>query len=252
MDFKTLEDIYNHLETEAFSYQYEHQIASLFQAIRDDAHQRGENDFVRLSQIEMDVFNFVYKDGELLPTFTGVRKDGVEVKIPDFESLNDDGDALDYIEERLKATKNPLLQANYSSILWHSSKKHRRYAETAVASYLKLVDEFRTQDIATPNEHRGLDVLNAIVNAFHYAKAGGLSLTDVQAEIKNNLDLYPNRSSSLSRIRYGLLELILNNKKCFDDPSFSSGPDYCEQFAEQKELDPHSIIGLFTLSSLPQ
>lgn len=246
MEFKSLTEIYEHLESEALTYHHPHQTASLFGAIRDDAHQRKDQELVRLSQLEMDVFNFVFKDGLIFPTFVGTR-DGVREEVPDFASLKDDGVALEYIESRLKKTTNRVLQAKYSSILWHSSRKHSRFAGIAVSAYLELVKVYEGEDIALPKEHYGSDLLNSLINAFYYAKTGKLDLTVVQSEIKRILDHYPVRSSALFRIRYDLLNLILKNRKPLGNDLFSSGIEYCRQFAKQKGLDPHAVIDFLFL-----
>ena len=46
---------------------------------------------------------------------------------------------------RLGATNHPRLRAQYAQILWCSSKKHKKYAEIAIDSYLELVSVYERE-----------------------------------------------------------------------------------------------------------
>jgi hypothetical protein len=54
MEFTELKDLYSHLEVAAADYKYEHQIANLFQKLRDLKHAAGQINEAEMAQWEID------------------------------------------------------------------------------------------------------------------------------------------------------------------------------------------------------
>jgi hypothetical protein len=180
MDFAELEDLYRYLEEHAGDYKYPHQIADLFKKIRDLKYESGETDKMQKSQWEMDCYNFMMTKGELKPKFSGTDSEGHPFEYPDKSKLNDE--ERDYIADRFFKVSNPIIKARYAHILWSSSRKHRKYAEAAINSYLELVKFYEEKDKKDPQGHFGLDVLKSIEEASFLRIKGDGSVYFVSVE----------------------------------------------------------------------
>ncbi len=244
--FVSLKELHEHLESEAQNYKFDHQIAGLFQKLRDKAIETSEKDLAEKCQIEMDVFNFIYTEGNISHQFAGTDKEGKEVRIPDINQVKKKKDVLEYIEGRYKETDNDLLKSKYVSILWHSPKKHEKYAKKAVELYLVLADQYRDLDeIKTETEH-GLHAVNAIKNAFHYARQISRKnkqlLGDVAKKIEHFFWNYPKSSTVKSTIYFKLLNLVLENMNGFESQFLNQLAKFCFVHATEENMHPHEGI----------
>ena len=129
MEFSEIDEIYKHLETNAVDYKYDHQIAGLFQRLRDLKHEPQQARIAEVSQWEIDCFSFVTRSGKLISHYSGTDEKGQPWEYPSISNISDR--EYDYIGERLKGTTNPLLKARYSHILWQREHRHdrRRYRQ---------------------------------------------------------------------------------------------------------------------------
>lgn len=162
-NFTDIDLIYNHLEKNAISYRYSNEIANLFIMLRDLKIEERNSPEADIAQWEIDFFNFTLTDGELKPMFVCSSNEGEIINYPTLNRFSDR--TYEYLIERLMSTSNPLLLARYSHILWCSPRKNNKFGRLAVDSYLELIKTYEAKDNLEPNEHYGLDVLNAIKNA---------------------------------------------------------------------------------------
>jgi len=246
LDFSDLESAYKHLEEKALDYKYLRQISETFQKIRDEMHKEQKSEEETKAQWEIDIFNFTIENNVVQPLYTMVNNKGEEIRYPDYDRFVDT--AYDYIIERLSSTANPLLKARYAHILWFSPRKHGKYAEIAIDAYLELVRLYEQKDLERPQEHFGLDTLNAVKNAFSLSRnvndAKRIELA--KSEVKRLITGFNSKSSSLFRLRIDLIDLMLKEKTVFSKDDFVGIGDLCFSFA--KELgDSHQSITLFEL-----
>jgi hypothetical protein len=175
-----------------------------------------------------------------------VNNKGEEIRYPDYDRFIDT--TYDYIIERLSSTANPLLKARYAHILWFSPRKHGKYAEIAIDAYLELVKLYEQKDRERPQEHFGLDILNAIKNAFSLSRnindAKRIELA--KSEVKRLIFGFNSKSSSLFRLRIDLIDLMLKEKTVFSKDDFNGIGDLCIDFAKEVG-DSHQSINLFGL-----
>lgn len=243
-DFKSL---YNHLEENAMSYEYPHQIAELFKRLRDLKHKENKADEAEIAQWEIDFFSFGLNDNKLSPKFTGTDEKGQVIKYPTLDEFDDRTYA--YLMERSGATRSPLTRARYSHLLWLSPKKHLKYAKAAIDSYLELVKIYEKQDIEKLEKHYGLDVLNAIRNAFFIAGQVKYRLADTKSEMIRLIKKFNVNSSSTFVLRFNLIDLMLNEKKTFSDNEFLGIENVCWEFAKLDE-DRGNLHGAIKLLEL--
>ena len=246
MDFHDLESAYKHLEEKALDYKYLHQISEIFQKIRDEMHKQQKTEEETKAQWEIDIFNFSIENNIVQPFYTMVNNKGEEIRYPDYDRFIDT--TYDYIIERLSSTANPLLKARYAHILWFSPRKHGKYAEIAIDAYLELVKLYEQKDRERPQEHFGLDTLNAIKNAFSLSRnindAKRIELA--KSEVKRLIFGFNSKSSSLFRLRIDLIDLMLKEKTVFSKDDFNGIGDLCFDFAKEAG-DSHQSINLFGL-----
>lgn len=218
IDFSELDDLYKHLETNAGDYKYKHQIANLFQKLRDLKHEAGQTDDAEKAQWEIDCFSFTIRDGELKCHFSGTDGKGQPYEYPSISKLSDN--QFDYIEKRLTATSNPILKARYAHILWESPRKHDKYLKIAVDSYLELIKFYEEKDRKDTEGHFGLDVLNSVKNASSLAFRIGYRIDEIRSELSRLVREFNFQSSSAFVMRPNLIRHMLEGKTRFPKDCF--------------------------------
>lgn len=229
-NFTDLKSLYDHLEKNATDYKYSHQIRNLFQKLRDLKHKENKSDEVEKAQWEVDCFSFMIEEGELKPMFTGINDKGETIEYPTLNRF--DNRTYEYLIGRLGSTSNSLLKTRYSHILWCSPKKHAKYAKIAVDSYLELIKIYETKDKREPQEHYGLDVLNAIKNAYSIACQVKYKLDKIKSELRRLINTFNFKSSSSFALRANLIELMLKDKRRFLKKDFLGFENICWQISD--------------------
>jgi hypothetical protein len=240
-----LKDLYKHVESCAGAYKYSHQLANLFQKLRDLKHKAGFVDEAKLAQWEIDCFSFTLRDGELKPQATMTDDKGHLFAFPDISKFSDE--ELDYIEKRLSESSNPILKARYVHILWGSKKKHDKYAKIAIDTYLELIKVYEEKDKREPSEHYGLDVVNSIKNAYAFAFQINYRTDAVKAEMCRLVRDFNPSSSSAFALRANLIELMLAGKSRFGKDDYNGFLDVCLKLADDffKAGNFHNAIRMF-------
>jgi len=246
MEFLDLESVYEHLEERALDYKYLHQIANVFQKVRDEMHKKQNVEEEKKAQWEIDVFNFSIKENKIHPLHIKTNDKGEKVKYPTYDRF--DNFTYDYIIKRLNSTSHPLLKARYAHILWFSPKKHGKYSQIAIDAYLELIKLYEEKDKAKPKEHFGLDILNAISNAFFLSLNSNdeKKLNRAKSKIKRLIFDFNSESSSFFALRARLTSLMLNQKNTFSKDDFVGMDKMCHKFAEILQ-DSHKAITMLEL-----
>jgi len=226
-NFTDIKSIYYHLENNAISYRYSHEIANLFLMPRDLKLKEGNTAEAEIAQWEIDFFSFTLIDGELKPMCVWTSKEGEIINYPTLNSFSDR--TYDYLIERLTFTSNPLLLARYSHILWCSPRKNNKFGRLAVDSYLELIKLYEAKDNAEPQEHYGLDVLNAIKNAYVISRQTKYKESIIKSEIIRLIMTFNFESSSSYALKNNLIELMLKNNRKFRKEDFFGLEDVCLQ-----------------------
>lgn len=221
--FDTLEQIYNHLDEKAAEYQYESQIADLFQRFRDKAYKENLQDQVQLAQWEIEFWQFVLTQGELEPHFTGTDDKGEPFQFPDLKKFDDA--AYDYLLKRLDTSKHPFVRARYANILWHGPRKHTKFANAAVDANFEVIDILEALDKGAPQDHRGLDVIHRMINLFYISRQSNYRTEDVKGLLKKLVHNFNLQSSSSFPLRFQLINLMLKEKLPKED--FLDIPELC-------------------------
>jgi hypothetical protein len=222
------------------------EISRVFQKIRDQMHKEGKTEEEAKAQYEMDVFNLMIESNVPKPMFTMTNKDGREISYPNIDSF--DNKTYDYILKRMESTNNPLLKARYAHVLWLGPKKHGKFAEVAIDSYLNLAEIYEKKDKEEPNGLFGLDVIDSIKNAFILAVniKDGTRIDITKQKIQSLIINYNPDSSSLFALRANLIGLMLKYGKTFDGADFQGLNTLCVEYAKELQ-DPHKAISILEL-----
>lgn len=224
-DFKDLNSIYIYIEANAIDYKFSDRIADIFKNFRDLKFKEDNKKEAYRAQWELDFFSFSIHKGKLGPLFTAADKEGNEISYPNLENFNDD--TYEYLIERLADSKNPLIKARYSIILWFSPKKHGEYAKIAVDSFLELVKIYEDKDKNEPNEQWGYKLLQSIENAYHIGLNAKYKINDLKSEIIRLIKSFNPKSNSSFVLKLRLIELMLDEKKNFVKDDFSGFQTVC-------------------------
>jgi len=245
MEFTQIDKLYAYLEGYAGNYKYLHQIANLFQKLRDVKHAAGQTDEAENAQWEVDCSNFRTHKGELKSMFSGTDNKGQLWEYPAISKLTDK--EIDYIAARLESTSNPILKARYAHILWASHRKHKKYAKIAVDSYLELVKSCEEKDKKEPQAHYGLDVLDSIEQASFLGFKINYRIDDIRSEMNRLVKEFNFESSSALVIRAGLIRHMLEGKANFPPDCFGGFQKVCLDLAQTlfKEGKFHNAIDIF-------
>jgi hypothetical protein len=245
MEFSEIDELYKHLETDAGNYKYAHQIANLFQKLRDSKNEAGQAEAAEKAQWEIDCFSFRTQSGELKCMFSGTDENGQPWEYPSISKLSEK--ELEYIEDRLKNTSNPILKSRYAHILWESSRKHIKYAKLAVDSYLELVSFYERKDKEDPQAHNGPNVLNSVIEASCLAFKINYRIDDVRSEAARLVREFNFDSSSAFVMRVRLIRHMLEGKGRFPTACFTSFSEVCLDLGQRlfKGGRYHNAIDIF-------
>jgi hypothetical protein len=247
-EFHDLESIYQHLEDHAQEYKYPHQIGDIFQSMRDEFYKLGRIKESEICQIEIDVFNYVFRKGEMVAKFTGTDENGNPWKYPDISKLSEN--AADYLSQRAQSVINNILKARYSHILWNSQFKRQPQAMTAIDSYLLISNDLEKIAVNVPNDpHPGLELLNCIENTFALCVNVKYKIDDIKSKILNLILLYNNTITSAFALKYNLISLVLNNSINFQKDNILGFADICKDIAVSLE-SKSNIHGAITMLEL--
>ncbi len=248
-EFTDFESLYSHLEEAAQNYEHIHQIANLFQKLRDLKHKAEQLEESQKAQWEIDFFSFDVRRAKLSSMFSGTNENGEIFEYPSFDRF-DDG-VYDHLSDRLNTTTNPLLKSRYAHILWESPRRHVKYGTIAVQSYLELIKVYETKDKEAPTKHYGLRILSSIESAFVIACNTKQQLAEVKSEIIRLLKEFNLESSSSFALRMNLIRLMLKNKRRFPNENFVGVADICWQIAESLKASDnvHASIDMLELGN---
>lgn len=232
IEFDDVQSLCKYLEDNVLKYKYPHQIADLFRILRDKLSNNEKSVDAEKAQWEIDFFEFVPKDGEINYSIQLTDDKGNLIDYPNFNRFTDR--TYEYLKNRLDYTNSDLLKSRYAHILWCSPAKNGIYAQSAIDSYIKAIGIYEERDKIEPDEHYGLSVLSAIRNAYYIAR---------QANDRNRINLSKNRiidlihnyneeSSSLLTLRAELIDLMLEDRKIFEEKDFIGLNDLCIQIAD--------------------
>lgn len=248
--FTNLKSLYDYLEENATNFKYAPQIAKLFQELRDSKHRAKKSRDTEKAQWEVGFFHFTLRNGKLHPEFPGTNDKGEVVRVPDLDRFGATG--YQYLVERVSSTSNPLLKARYSHILWCSPKKHAKYASTAVDSYLALIKIYVAKDRKELQGHFGLDILNAVKNAYSISYQAKYKTSKVKSVIKELIKRFSFKSSSSFALRANLIRLMLNGRKRFPKRDFIGVEKVCMRISKSlaNADNIHGAIDILELGEL--
>ncbi len=230
-----LERTYNELENNALTID-NWSIAGIFKKLRYEKEIEGKERIAEIAQWEIDFFCFNIFPQEL-------RK--FEKKI-DWKRF--DEEQLEYLIDRQKNVKNSRLKSHYSHILWLSPKKEVKYAESAVNSYLLLVNHY-TKKSDENLKFSDLKITIYIINAYRISHQIQYRKGEVKIRLVELLRNYKSKDKSAVVLKQNLIELMIEEKRNFTKEQLDDTNKTCKTYVEvllkEKEfLDAINILKL--------
>ena len=244
-DLNTLESLYEHIESKIITKHDVYEIKDFLKAFRDRMCDANESDEANKAQWEIDFHSFVVKEGEIGPEAQGYGEGNLVFSYPCVDSFDEVG--YEYLITRLNATNHAKLRVQYAQILWCSPKKHERYAEIAIDSYLELVSVYEQEFDSKGKEDKhsfAEEMSEQIINAYAIARQIKNHVEEVKTELKRLIQKF---SSQTPFCAADLIEFMLKHKKGFTREDFVSLEDFCRQTAESSENDSWTAIKFLTL-----
>lgn len=229
-NFSTLDSLYRHIEKEATNFRYDYQIDRYFRKLTELKKKENENDEAQKAQWEVDFFNFVIDNGKLRPKFISTNEKGQQVEYPSLQGFTDE--TYSYLKKRAESTNNHVLRARYFHILWLSPKKHHEYAKRAIDSYFDLIYLFEKKDKELPEQHYGLRVLEIMKNLLSLCFQLNHKVEDATVEIKRIIKNYNRTSTSSFKLRFELINFMLDQKRRFSKDDYQGIEEVCWTVAE--------------------
>ena len=246
-DFNTLGSLYRHIESQIITKYDVYGIKDLLKAFRDRMRNANKLDVEKKAQWEIDFLSFVVKEGEIGPEVQGYDEGNLVFSYPCVDSF--DESAYEYLIARLNATDHPSLRAQYAQILWCSPRKHRKYADIAIDSYLDLVSVYEQEYDSKGEEGKhkfAEEISEPIINAYSIARQINNRVEELKSELKRLIHKF---SSDTPFEAVKLVEFMLKQGKRFTKKDFVGLEELCRQKAESYENDSWTAIKFLKLGN---
>jgi hypothetical protein len=207
---------------------------------RDDFANADRTLEARKVQVEMDCLNFTLKDdGKLSYRFGGTNEAGEKQEYPQVNSFTESD--LDYLEQRFQTANSMQLKTRYAHVLWSSKRKHNKYGNFLVESYLELSKQYEALDGQKPKEHHSHQVLLCLSAAFYIAAEFRPKNNPAIAPILKAVESYPYASESCFFLRLYLVKIMIVHRGRFGRTGMETAVNACWGMAEhlilEKNLD---------------
>lgn len=160
MNFYSIDEIYNYLESEALNLNERWELTRDFKRLMDTIPDEPIKEKIHW---EILAFSFELLSGQAKPIYSTTKKDGTVWAYPSFDEFVEKG--FTYLKERAKTVESDFLIARYNQILWNSpgKHKHQQYAKAAVDAYLRILSGI---DCIQEEKKQKTDCLELLKNGF--------------------------------------------------------------------------------------
>jgi len=152
------------------------------------------------------------RDNKLNSMMTWGDEDGNIIEYPSLTTF--DNNSFDYFIARINQTQSPLLLAHYSNVLWLSTRKHNKFADTAIKNYLILAKFYENSDIDNNRIGYGYYYQSSVRNAYFISKSSRLlKIQDICSELVHGITDYNPQSTFKNSLRLNLTNLLISEWK---------------------------------------
>lgn len=238
-DFTDLASLYAHVENSPFTDDKRYEVVNLFQKFRDAKRRENDSKAAEKAQWEIHFLSFYLVEGECRPVGQYYQS-GQVTAYPSFEIFDDE--VYGYLQTRLEATQHPKLEARYAQILWCSPKKHNKFAEIAIDSYLGYITSCEQNH--NIDDEFGSEISEALENAYSIALRSRYKTEHIKSEIKRFIHRFSSGSAFSVR---DLINYMLETQNGFSQEDFAGLENICWQIAESFSNDAHTAISFLRL-----
>ena len=217
-----------------------YQTRDLFKRFRNTKLEENNQSEAEKAQWEIHFLSFVLKEGGIGPEWQQTDENGQVFVYPHLDRF--DERTYEYLTMRLDATNHPKLKAQYAHILWESPKKHGRFAEIAVDSYLEMISIYEQK--YDEGENCSREISEVVINSYSIARRVSYEVEKTKSELKRLIRKF---SSGAAFSAGNLIQFMLKPKKGFTKDDFDDLENICWQMAESSANNEHAAIDFLTL-----
>lgn len=233
--FNSLQRLYFYLEENALDLK-DLQIANFFKDLKDLKFAENNIEEAERAKLEQSFFDFNWIHGK-----DALFSDEDNQLCKVYDLLNPD---YDYLEQRLNYTKNPVLKAHYSKILWFSPNNEFKYGCKLVASNLELFNIYKDKLIESKDDNYSLKSFNSLKNAYIISYQLNYKKDSIKSEILSTIKEHNFFDDSTLGIF--LIKWIWKERKKFKKEDFKGIDAVCWRLSEKlaDEGDLHFSIDI--------
>ncbi len=239
-DFDNIDALYDHVEDTVLTDDNFHQAISLFKKFRDAKHEENNHEEAEKAQWEIHYLSFFLTQGEIRPQVVRTDEKGQVFEYPYLDLF--DERAYEYLTMRSDTADSPKLKARYTHILWGSPKKHNRFAEIAIDSYLELISIYEKK--YNEVENLSHEISETVINAYSIARRINYKVEEIKSELKRLIQKFSSGAAFSVR---DLIQFMLKPKIGFNQDDFEGLENVCWQLAEAFVKDGHTAIVFLAL-----
>ena len=178
-DLRSLQDVYDFLEKNAFDLERKLDITDLIIKFREKASKREEKQFAQWD-LECFLFNFIDNTLFSFSTSNGAEP-GEKYEFPSLDKWQHQ--AFDYVIKRAEEVGNPLLKATYNHLLWKAPKgiKHKKYAVVALECYVRVIEHYISCLQNNPEQENSFEITRKFKNLVALANETKLRLPEINS-----------------------------------------------------------------------
>jgi hypothetical protein len=141
--FDTIDEVYNFVDENAYNLKRNWDLTDIWVKYRNKTTNEVEK---QKAQWEIDCFMFDIKGDRLFSQIYSAASVTGEVNA--YPNLNDiQKEVIEYVNQRLDNSSNPLLKARYAHLLWKCpiGVKHNKFAILSIDNYVKAIEDYCDQ-----------------------------------------------------------------------------------------------------------
>ena len=212
IEYNSIQEIFSTIDLPSYKFDELSEISDLFRQFRDTALAQNHKEEADLSQINCEFLDFNIIENKLHPIFSDYSKKDVVAEYPSLTKF--DKKVYEHLIKRCEITQNPILKLHYSHLLWLTPQKHKKYAETAIENYFKIIPKIH-QQVLDSQANIILKLTHHLKNLYYLSKQVKYRFNDSSKLLYNYLKKTHFTSANEYRIKLEIGHLVLNERKHF-------------------------------------
>lgn len=147
----------------------------------------------------------------------------------------------DFLQNRLKASENPVLLSRYAHMLYSlrsqidTKLNYNQFAQEAIDSYISVIGLYKDEFKKESEDFSPRALINSIESAFKLSMKVQYKLKDIQQLVMSSMYDFDSKRKFRFMILTALVEVVIENHKCFTREELTAFKNYCWEIATKEE-----------------